>query len=68
MLARALDTHQITQAPTGVEWIHIALGFLKAFIDTGGIELLIHEADKEEYLTRIIDMLRASADALENGE
>ena len=54
--------------PKNVEWIHIVLSFLKTYVEHPDTEMLIHEADKLDYVTRLVDSLRSSVDVLENGE
>ncbi|KAF8061615.1 trafficking protein particle complex subunit 10 [Lyophyllum atratum] len=65
MLSRALDTHADFQQEKDTEWIHILLSFLKSYIDNQGSELLIHEEDKVEYITKLVDSLRQAASKLE---
>ncbi|PPR03937.1 hypothetical protein CVT26_001142 [Gymnopilus dilepis] len=66
MLSRALDTHTNLDMPKNVEWIHIVLSFLKTYVEHPDTEMLIHEADKLDYVTRLVDSLRSSVDVLEN--
>ncbi|KIM80718.1 hypothetical protein PILCRDRAFT_821974 [Piloderma croceum F 1598] len=61
MLSRALDTHAELQRPNDREWIHILLSFLKAYVEELGKEMLMHEDDKKEYVSRLVDELHAAA-------
>ncbi|KAF8894667.1 trafficking protein particle complex subunit 10 [Infundibulicybe gibba] len=65
MLSRALDTHSSMQKPKDIEWIHILLSFLKAFTENGDMELLIHEDDRVEYVSKMVDSLKDSAAELD---
>ncbi|GLB35442.1 putative trafficking protein particle complex subunit 10, TRAPPC10 [Lyophyllum shimeji] len=66
MLSKALDTHADLQREKDTEWIHILLSFLKSYIDSQGSELLMHEEDKVEYITKLVDNLRQTASELES--
>ncbi|KAG5639493.1 hypothetical protein H0H81_000633 [Sphagnurus paluster] len=67
MLSRALDAHADFQQEKDTEWIHILLSFLKSYIENLGSELLMHEDDKVEYITKLVDNLRQAASKLETG-
>ncbi|KAF8911173.1 trafficking protein particle complex subunit 10 [Gymnopilus junonius] len=66
MLSRALDTHANLDTPKNVEWIHIVLSFLKTYVEHPDTEMLIHEADKVDYVTRLVGSLRTSVENLES--
>ncbi|KAG6861666.1 hypothetical protein C0995_013672 [Termitomyces sp. Mi166 len=66
MLSKALDTHADYQQEKDTEWIHILLSFLKSYIDNLGAELLMHEEDRVEYITRLVDGLHQAAAKLES--
>lgn len=67
MLSRALDTHDELRKPKDREWIHILLSFLKAYVDDLGQELLMHEENKEAYISRLVSEMWNAADALDAG-
>ncbi|KAJ7470648.1 trafficking protein particle complex subunit 10 [Mycena latifolia] len=66
MLSLALDTHAQLDKSKDREWIHILLSFLKTYVDTVGLDLLIHEEDSAEYISRLVLEMRHSATALES--
>ncbi|KAG6825950.1 hypothetical protein H0H92_001746 [Tricholoma furcatifolium] len=65
MLSKALDTHADLRQEKDTEWIHILLSFLKSFVDSQGAELLMHEEDKVEYITRLVESLYQAATKLD---
>lgn len=67
MLSRALDTHADLDKTKDVEWIHILLAFLKTYVDCQGMELLLHETDKIEYISQLVEALRVAAAGLPSG-
>ena len=67
MLSRALDTHADLQRPKDREWIHVLLAFLKAYVEELGKELLMHEDDKKEYISRLVGELHTAAIELDTG-
>ena len=67
MLSRALDTHTDYQQEKDTEWIHICLSFLKSYVNNLGVELLMHEEDEVEYITRLVDSLHQAAAKLNSG-
>ncbi|KAG5354260.1 hypothetical protein C0989_003777 [Termitomyces sp. Mn162] len=67
MLSRALDTHTDYQQEKDTEWIHILLSFLKSYVDNLGAELLMHEKDQVEYITRLVENLHQAAAKLDSG-
>ncbi|KAJ7273596.1 trafficking protein particle complex subunit 10 [Mycena haematopus] len=66
MLSLALDTHAELNKAKDREWIHILLSFLKTYVDTVGVELLMHEEDSIEYISRLVQAMRDSATTLES--
>lgn len=68
MLSRALDTHVKMDQPKDNEWMHNLLSYLKTFIEHKGDQLLIHEDDKIEYISRLVSLLAQTAHRLESGE
>ncbi|KAJ6455695.1 trafficking protein particle complex subunit 10 [Mycena sanguinolenta] len=66
MLSLALDTHAELDKTKDREWIHILLSFLKTYVDTVGLELLMHEEDSVEYISRLVQAMRDSATTLES--
>ncbi|KAG5732737.1 Trafficking protein particle complex subunit 10 [Termitomyces sp. T112] len=66
MLSRALDTHTDYQQEKDTEWIHILLSFLKSYVDNLGAELLMHEKDQVEYITRLVENLHQAAAKLDS--
>jgi hypothetical protein len=68
MLSRALDTHAELQRPKDGEWIHILLSFLRSIVEKSGKEMLIHEQDKKEYVSRLVDELHIAAFKLDTGD
>jgi hypothetical protein len=67
MLSLALDTHAELDKTKDREWIHILLSFLKTYVDTVGLDLLMHEEDSVEYISRLVQAMRDSATMLESG-
>jgi hypothetical protein len=67
MLSHALDTHMYLDKPKDSEWIHILLAYLKTYVESAGMELLIHEEDKVAYIYQLVDSLKVSADQLDSG-
>ncbi|KAJ7285957.1 trafficking protein particle complex subunit 10 [Mycena rebaudengoi] len=65
MLSLALDTHSGLEKPRDREWIHILLSFLKTYVDTVGLDLLMHDEDKTEYISRLVEAMKDSAAALD---
>ncbi|KAJ7751971.1 trafficking protein particle complex subunit 10 [Mycena metata] len=65
MLSLALDTHAELDKTRDREWIHILLSFLKTYVDTVGLDLLMHEEDSVEYISRLVQAMRDAATALE---
>ncbi|KAG6865627.1 hypothetical protein C0991_000914 [Blastosporella zonata] len=61
MLSKALDTHAHFEQKKDMEWIHIVLSYLKSYIDNLGSELLMHEQDKMEYISRLVESLHQAA-------
>ncbi|KAF7338390.1 hypothetical protein MVEN_02064700 [Mycena venus] len=66
MLSLALDTHAELDKTKDREWIHILLSFLKTYVDTVGLDLLMHEDDSVEYISRLVHAMRDSATTLES--
>ncbi|KAJ7452540.1 hypothetical protein B0H11DRAFT_2245998 [Mycena galericulata] len=66
MLSLALDTHAELDKSKDREWIHILLSFLKTYVDTVGLDLLMHEEDSTEYISRLVQAMRESATTLES--
>ncbi|KAJ7156089.1 trafficking protein particle complex subunit 10 [Mycena crocata] len=66
MLSLALDTHASLDKSKDREWIHILLSFLKTYVDTVGLDLLMHEEDSEEYISRLVQAMRESATQLDS--
>ncbi|KAF8212360.1 trafficking protein particle complex subunit 10 [Mycena galopus ATCC 62051] len=67
MLSLALDTHAELDKTKDREWIHILLSFLKTYVDTVGLELLMHEEDRVEYISRLVLAMRETATTLDSG-
>ncbi|KAF8162886.1 trafficking protein particle complex subunit 10 [Crassisporium funariophilum] len=65
MLSRALDTHKQLDKAQDVEWIHIVLSYLKTYVEHHNAEMLMHEADKIDYVSNLVNSLRVSAERLE---
>ncbi|KAJ3509402.1 hypothetical protein NLJ89_g5241 [Agrocybe chaxingu] len=66
MLSRALDTHAAFDKPKDAEWIHIVLSFLKAYVEHYNEEMLMHNVDKVNYVSKLIELLRISVEKLES--
>ncbi|CAA7265369.1 unnamed protein product [Cyclocybe aegerita] len=66
MLSRALDTHVAFDKPKDAEWIHIVLSFLKAYVEHYDEEMLMHNVDKVDYVSKLIESLRVSVERLES--
>ncbi|KAJ6630673.1 trafficking protein particle complex subunit 10 [Mycena sp. CBHHK59/15] len=66
MLSLALDTHESLDKAKDREWIHILLSFLKTYVDTVGLDLLMHEEDSTEYISRLVEAMKDSAAALDS--
>jgi trafficking protein particle complex subunit 10 len=67
MLSQALDTHADLNKSKDIEWIHVLLSYLRAYIDNRGTELLLHEADKVAYVTELVNGLETAVSELETG-
>lgn len=68
MLSQALDTHSELGKEKDTEWIHVLLSFLKTYIETQGSELLIHEEDKVEYISQLVQAMKIVAAELQTGQ
>ncbi|KAJ7740726.1 trafficking protein particle complex subunit 10 [Mycena maculata] len=66
MLSLALDTYAELDKSKDREWIHILLSFLKTYVETVGLDLLMHEEDSAEYISRLVQAMKDSATALES--
>ncbi|CAK5277454.1 unnamed protein product, partial [Mycena citricolor] len=66
MLSLALDTHSKLDKTQDREWIHILLSFLKTFIETEGLELLMPHVDHQAYVSQLVEAMYASAKSLES--
>jgi hypothetical protein len=53
--------------PKDSEWIHILLAYLKTYVESAGMELLMHEGDKTAYISRLVDSLKHAATQLDSG-
>ncbi|KAG6898254.1 hypothetical protein C0992_002268, partial [Termitomyces sp. T32_za158] len=67
MLSKALDAHADYQQEKDTEWIHILLSFLKSYVDSSGADLLTHEDDQVEYISKLVDSLHQAACKLSSG-
>jgi len=67
MLSRALDTHAQLEKTQDAEWVHIVLSFLKAYVEHYNAEMLMHNVDKTEYVSKLVASLRVSVERLESG-
>ncbi|KAF7304837.1 hypothetical protein MKEN_01197800 [Mycena kentingensis (nom. inval.)] len=65
MLSLALDTHATLNKSNDREWIHILLSFLRAYVDIGGTDLLMHQDDTVEYISKLIESMKQSATKLD---
>ncbi|KAG6845701.1 hypothetical protein H0H87_004962 [Tephrocybe sp. NHM501043] len=65
MLSNALDTHTVFEHEKDMEWIHIVLSFLKSYVDNLGTDLLMHEEDKVEYISGLVESLHQAATRLD---
>ena len=69
MLSRALDTYtKLEEMPQDTEWIHIVLSFLKTYAEHHDSEMLIHNVDKADYVSKLVNSLRLAVENLETGE
>jgi hypothetical protein len=67
MLSQALDVHADLAKPNDRQWIHNVLSFLKTFVDAQGHKLLMHEVEKQEYVSKIVTALKLATHDLESG-
>ncbi|KIM49469.1 hypothetical protein M413DRAFT_60851 [Hebeloma cylindrosporum] len=66
MLSRALDTYaKVEEMPQDTEWIHIVLSFLKTYVEHHDSEMLIHNVDKVDYVSKLVNSLRLAVENLE---
>jgi hypothetical protein len=69
MLSRALDIHaNLEEMPQDTEWIHIVLSFLKTYVEHHDSEMLIHNVDKVDYVSKLVNSLRLAVENIETGE
>lgn len=68
MLSRALDAHAEMDQPKDNEWMHNLLSYLKSLIEHKGDQLLIHQEDKEEYISQLVSLLTQTTQGLDSGE
>jgi len=68
MLQRALYTHHQSEKPQDAEWVHMVLSFLKTYVENMDEEMLIQGYDKVEYVSTLVESLKQSLEALDNGE
>lgn len=68
MLSQALDTHAKMGQPKDNEWMHNVLSYLRSFIEYQGSDLLSHEDDKVEYISRLVASLTETANNMESRE
>ncbi|KAJ7098036.1 trafficking protein particle complex subunit 10 [Mycena belliarum] len=66
MLSLALDTHAALDKSKDREWIHILLSYLKTHVETVGQDLLMHEEDSTEYISRLVSEMKRAASTLES--
>ncbi|KAI0797709.1 trafficking protein particle complex subunit 10 [Abortiporus biennis] len=66
MLIQALDIHASANKPQDVEWIHVLVQFLKAYVEDFGKELLMTREDIVTYLNRLLVTLKEAAEAVED--
>ncbi|KAF7322882.1 hypothetical protein HMN09_00067600 [Mycena chlorophos] len=64
MLSLALDTHAQLSKSNDREWIHILLSFLKTRVETAGMDMLMHEEDSIEYISKLVQAMKTSATQL----
>lgn len=67
MLARALETHALSEKPKDVEWMHILLSFLKSYVEHRGADMLLPSHNSPEYLLKFLTELKDAASQSENG-
>jgi hypothetical protein len=67
MLSHALDTHTYLDKSKDSEWIHILLAYLKTYVESVGMELLMHEENKVAYISQLVDGLKSAASQLDSG-
>lgn len=68
MLSQALDVHTTIEKPRDREWINVLLSYLKTcVVDTNALPLL-HNEDRNAYISQLIDNLKVTSEALEAGK
>lgn len=68
MLSNALDVHVAARQDRSSEWIHAALGLLRAFVEGLGSDLLMTEGDKDAYISRVVMEIIGSSEKLSSGQ
>ncbi|KAJ7063184.1 trafficking protein particle complex subunit 10 [Mycena amicta] len=66
MLSLALDTHAELNKSNDREWIHVLLSFLKTYVETAGLDVLMHKEDSVEYISKLVQAMKTSASELDS--
>ena len=67
MRMQALSIHTSTEQPKDVDWAHIVLDFLKAYVEDMGAELLMDVDDHKAHVTGLIESMQHAAPELQAG-
>ncbi|GBE82036.1 hypothetical protein SCP_0404120 [Sparassis crispa] len=66
MLTHALNVHASAKQTKDVDWIHLVLEFLKAYVEDIGKDLLTDEADRRSYVSGLFSGLVEAAEGLQS--
>jgi len=67
MLSRALDMHDKMKQPKDKQWMHNVLSYLRNFVGCQGCDMLVHDIDKTDHISRLVSCLVDAAHNLESG-
>lgn len=67
MRMQALTVHDLAVRAKDEEWLHIALAFLKTYVEDMGKELLMDVDDHVAYVTDLVAAVRDAARGLQSG-
>ena len=63
-----MEIHLRADSNRDVQWINLALAFLKTYAEGTGRDLVMDEDDKIAYLNKVISFLKNAADGLSEGQ
>jgi trafficking protein particle complex subunit 10 len=67
MLYKAANVHSEMEKPKNADWVHIALAFLRAYVEGLGSELLIDDDDKTVYISHLVKGIIQASEELQTG-